>query len=334
MYVLSWLFSFGVLASAAPIVELVTRDAPTFIYAGDAPYSVDPTTLAAALHCPNGNPAGGRKPVLLVHGTAASGSDTWLWTYVPALQATGQYTACYLELPNRAGVDMQVSAEYVAYGIHYMSQLSGGQKTAVITHSQGGPDTQWAFAYWPSTWAKTSYYLPLSPDLLGVTYAKLVFLAICPGYMCEPSIWQQLTGSKFLTALRQHNFKANVPSTLTWTINDEIVTPPQQNAQLPGGTTIGVQELCPGRVIDHIYIIADAVAYAIVTDALNNGGTGDKARILKNNPSLCSQQTAPGMNPSAFNATALVVNGALSGFLLDTARVPAEPPLMPYVVNN
>lgn len=97
MQSLAWVLSFGLLASAAPLVGVVTRDVPTFAYNGDVPFSVDAATLAAAMHCPNGVPTAAKPPVLLVHGTAASGNDTWMWTYVPALLADG-YTACYLEL--------------------------------------------------------------------------------------------------------------------------------------------------------------------------------------------------------------------------------------------
>lgn len=137
------------------------------------------------------------------------------------------YRASYVRVPKealltvvafRAGGDMQVAAEYVAYNLHYISYLSGGLQTAVITHSQGGPDTMWALEWWPSTWSVTRAYLPLAPDLLGVTYAAPVFHTICPALACEPSIWQQLTGSAFENALRAHkNFKAVAPSTLIWT---------------------------------------------------------------------------------------------------------------------
>lgn len=56
------LFSWSV---ANPIVK---RQAPTFVYDGDAPFSVDVETLAAAITCPNGNPTSTNPPVFLVHG--------------------------------------------------------------------------------------------------------------------------------------------------------------------------------------------------------------------------------------------------------------------------
>ncbi|QIW98321.1 hypothetical protein AMS68_003839 [Peltaster fructicola] len=298
------------LALASP----VKRSVPDFTFAGDVGWTVPVSTLASSLNCPYGYPTAASPPVLLVHGTFASGNETWNQTYVPALNAAG-YTACYLELPQRAGIDMQVSAEYVAYNLHYISYLSGGLQTAVVTHSQGGPDTMWAFEWWPSTWAVTRAYLPLAPDLLGVTYDAPIFHTICPAYACEPSIWQQMVGSAFENALRAHkNFKAVVPSTLVWTAFDDIVTPPNQNALLTGGTTIGVQDVCPGRFVEHIYLVDDAVAYFTVLDALNHNGTADVARVLATTPTVCEMLAAPAMEPGAVEQLRYVSDGVVEGF--------------------
>lgn len=79
---------------AAPVEK---RDVPSFNFAGDAPWTVSNDVLAASLNCPNGYPTAASPPVLLVHGTMASGNDTWNGTYVPALKADG-WTACYIEL--------------------------------------------------------------------------------------------------------------------------------------------------------------------------------------------------------------------------------------------
>lgn len=87
------LLAFLACAFAAP----TKRDVPSFVYPEDAPYSVDPDTLAAALTCPHGNPSAESPPILLVHGTGADGNQTWNYTYVPALLADG-FTACYVDL--------------------------------------------------------------------------------------------------------------------------------------------------------------------------------------------------------------------------------------------
>lgn len=186
--------------------------------------------------------------------------------------------------------------------------------------------------WWPSMIDNMQYYLPLCPDFVGVTMAQKTFDTICPGYECEPSIWQQMTGSRFENALTTHNFKAAVPTTAIWTEvsrymhaaifranyhqDDEIVTPPGPNAALPGGTEHSVQELCPGRVIDHIYIVDDAAAYAMLTDALKyGGGIADLNRTLLHNPNVCKEVIAPNMNADAVNALAYVIDGALDGFV-------------------
>lgn len=52
--------------------QIVKRQVPTFVFEGDAPFSVDAETLASALTCPNGYPTSSSPPVLLVHGKLAS----------------------------------------------------------------------------------------------------------------------------------------------------------------------------------------------------------------------------------------------------------------------
>lgn len=80
---------------ASPI--LLRRNASSFTFDGDAPWSVDANDLAASLTCPNGAPTADSPPVLLVHGTATTGVESWGDGYVPALLANG-YTACYITI--------------------------------------------------------------------------------------------------------------------------------------------------------------------------------------------------------------------------------------------
>lgn len=96
---------------------------------------------------------------------------------------------------------------------------------------------------------------------------------------------------------------------------DEVVTPPRDNAVLPGGNVFGVQDLCPGRIIDHIYLIEDAAAYAIQLDALKHNGKADLGRILLKDPSVCLRKTAPHMDPNGLSNLELVINGVVQGFL-------------------
>ena len=74
------LLIFSVHSLASPILP---RGTPSFEFDGDAPYTVNTTSLAEALTCPNGNPSSKSSPVLLVHGTGSTGEESWGEGYVP-----------------------------------------------------------------------------------------------------------------------------------------------------------------------------------------------------------------------------------------------------------
>ncbi|WPG97606.1 Hypothetical protein R9X50_00038500 [Acrodontium crateriforme] len=279
-------------AFASPTIK--RDDNPSFVISGDAPFSIDTETLSDAITCPNGNPTASKPPVLLIHGTSCTGEESWGKGYVPALMANG-YTACYVTLPNRAMSDMQISAEYVAYGLHYVSWLSGGLKPSVISHSQGGPVTQWALQFWPSAASVTKSFIALSPDFMGVTLLDSDLSSFCVDDLCQASLWQQSAGSNFYSALHKKNFNARVPTTTIWSEFDGIVTPIQSNARLPGATVIQLQDLCILRPTNHIFMTIDSAAYAIALDALNNNGNANVNRI-KNRFSICLRIDAPHMD--------------------------------------
>lgn len=115
--------------------------------------------------------------------------------------------------------DMQVNAEYVAYNLHYISQLSGGQQTAVVSHSQGGPNTQWALQFWPSTRNVTRAFVALSPDFAGIDLlgSSSLLSDICESGLCQASLWQQSAGSHYYDALHANDFTEHVPTTAIWT---------------------------------------------------------------------------------------------------------------------
>lgn len=150
------------------------------------------------------------------HGTATTGVESWGDTYVPALKIKG-YTACYITIPNRSMNDMQVNAEYVAYNLHYISAVSGGLQTAVISHSQGGPNTQWALQFWPSTRNITKSFVALAPDFDGIELGDSLLSKVCSTGICQAAVWQQSAGSKFYAAMHAGGFQAQVPTTAIYT---------------------------------------------------------------------------------------------------------------------
>src|SRR4029077_8443942 len=66
----------------------------------------------------------------------------------PAFDVLGN-PVCYVDFPFRTTGDVQVSAEYLVYGIRRMEKKSK-RKIAVFGVSQGGLLERWALTYWPS----------------------------------------------------------------------------------------------------------------------------------------------------------------------------------------
>lgn len=155
-----------------------------------------------------------RLTVTCRHGTATTGVESWGDTYVPALKDDG-YTACYVTIPNRSMDDMQVNAEFVAYAMHYVSAVSGGLPVAVISHSQGGPNTQWALQFWPSTRNVTKSFVALAPDFTGIELPDSLLDKVCETGICQAAVWQQSAGSEYNAAAS--GFQAQVPTTSIYT---------------------------------------------------------------------------------------------------------------------
>lgn len=211
--------------------------------------------------------------------------------------------------------DMQVSAEYVAYAIHLISQLSGGLQTAIVSHSQGGPDSQWAMRFWPSTRNLTRAFVALSPDFGGISYFGTKASDLCVGDLCQASLWQQSAGSHFLAALHDDTFDQIVPTTTIWSATDGVVLPPQSNAQIPSATSFSVQDLCPLRSTTHPFMVVDAAAYALALDALNHGGIGSVSRTRSSSWSNCLKITAPHMSASVGAQLADLWDSLVDGLL-------------------
>ncbi|KAB8349488.1 hypothetical protein FH972_023514 [Carpinus fangiana] len=291
---LSLLFAWG--AFAAPIDS--ESKAPSFIFAGDAPYGVDSDVLDSVMTCAQEITPNSKNAVLLIHGTGSTGSESWARSYAKSLPTAG-YAACYIDLPDRALADAQVSAAYIAYNMHKLSRMAGGNAIAVMSHSQGGPDTQWALRFWPSTHGVVRAFVGLSPDLTGVTRNSTISIACyttqAAPLVCEPSLWQQAVGSNFTTVLK-NDAAALVPTTLLWSETDTTVIPPEENASLPGATSYSVQKLCPEAVTDHVGMLFAAPTFAYAVDALDHGGRASFDRVKPDADKLCYTLYAPGLN--------------------------------------
>jgi hypothetical protein len=132
--------------------------------------------------------------------------------------------------------------------------------------------------------------------------------------------------SKFIGALNGGNeTPGGVSYTSVYTLTDELVQP-FQTAELKGGANITVQDVCPGRVVEHIQMVFDAAAYGLVLDALTHPGPADAGRVDKG---LCLMATMPGVSPADLIAGE-VDFWTHAPSKLGEHQVKTEPPLATY----
>lgn len=254
---------------------LLGLSAPPAAAADGGPAFVAPlATLDAALTCP-GNLAGAAKtPVLLVHGTSSTPQESWSWGYQRALTRAG-YPVCTVTLPDRAGANLEVSAEYVVRAIRTMNATSG-RKVSTIGHSQGALYPLWAARFWPDVAGKLDDVISLAGPLAGSAQASARCLVDCAGIA-----WQMSIGSDAIEALRRAPLPAGPSYSSIATLQDELALPQPTTARMPGVTTRWVQDVCPLRVVGHAGMLWDRVGYDLALDALTHAGPADAARVSR-----------------------------------------------------
>lgn len=296
---------------------------PSASASGDPEYSVPLADLRGSVGCTEFVHLD-REPVLLVHGTSTTPEESWSWNYIESLPLQG-FDVCWVRLPNRALSDQQESAEYVVYAIRLMHELAGGRKIDVIGHSQGGLLPRWALRWWPGLREIVDDFVPLAAPAHGASGAEM----FCPT-SCAPSVQQMKPDSRYLAALNTDETPGDVSYTSIYSQTDELVQP-WTSPPLDGGTNIMIQDVCPGRPVHHFGIVYDAVAYALVEDALTNEGGADPSRLPAD---ICLQQWMPGVSDvDVIAGNMLGYGNAYTSF---AAYPPSdeEPELKPYARDD
>jgi triacylglycerol esterase/lipase EstA (alpha/beta hydrolase family) len=248
----------------------------------DPAYSVPVALLRAALQCDRPvHPA--REPVLLVHGTFTNGHEEWDWGYRPALRALG-FDTCVVTYPDRGLGDIQVSAEYVAFAVRAIHRLTG-RKVDMVGHSQGGLMPRWAIKYWPSVRSELDDFVMLAAP----NHGTLTAARPTPSVARPESFFQMAPGSNFVRTLNAGDeTPGRISYSSLYSLFDELVQPaaPVPTAALdwkhegPNTRNLAIQRKCPGRLVDHVGIATtDAVAFALVVDALEHRGPVNPARV-------------------------------------------------------
>lgn len=258
--------------------------------------------LAAALHC-TGNLRAGREPVLLVHGTSATGQEAWVAPndFAAILRDRG-FATCYVDLPEYALGEIPTSAEYLVAAVRAM--VARAQRPiAIYGHSQGGLVTRWALTYWPSLRLKVADAVSAAGSHHGTNGGRLstTLDLLCKGPGCPPSFWQQMLGSNLLAAI--NNGRDETPGPTAWTTirstGDDIVQPVSGIA-LQGAANVLIQKVCPGREANHDDTRFDSVAFAALVDALRHKGAARPARFPAD---VCASPYAPGLNAEKVKAS-------------------------------
>lgn len=244
----------------------------------------DTKALDAALSCPDGLDGSGEgEPVLLVHGTGVTPEENWGWNYENALR-DGGFDVCTVRLPDRSLVDIQVSTEYVVHAARTI-HAETGERVDLVGHSQGGLQPRWAVTWWPDVRDLVDDLITLASPHHGTIVAHRAWLEILG---CSEACWQMAPGSMFLGALnRDDETPGDVDYTSVYSLTDELVQPaaPEPTAALDPGenpenvANVLVQDLCPGRPVEHAGFAYDAVVYDVVLDALTQDGPFDPDRF-------------------------------------------------------
>lgn len=285
-------------------------------------FTVDPDLLRAATRCDASLGQGeARRAVLLVHGTGSTPSEAWSWNYAIALRRAG-YGVCTVQLPRRGLADLGVSAQYVAWAGLRAARLSE-QRIAIVGHSQGGLLSVWAATFWPELARRTADVISLAGPVRGTRLAS----TLCAAGACSKVAWQMRRGSAFVRALDRAAVPRGTAFTSIGTQQDEIVYPQPDAGTLKRGSTILLQDVCPARLSDHGFLLADAVGHALVRDALRHDGPARAGRVDR---AACPRLALPGTDPAG--AAGFVNTGAaLALGLLNAATwVRTEPALPRY----
>jgi triacylglycerol lipase len=287
--------------------------------AAPAPLTEPVDALDRAVECGDGVEGAAVAPVILVHGTGSTPEENFSFGYQVALPKHG-HPVCTVRLPERALVDLQRSMQYVVHAVRVVARRSG-RRVSLIGHSQGALHAVYASHFWDDLPALIDDVVGLAGPYEGTQRAN----ESCADGRCPVTSWQFRRGSRLNGAFAAAPRPAGPAFTAVATEFDELVTPAPEAALLDGAQNIVIQEICPGRPVDHYAIAGDAVAYAVALDALRHPGPADRSRI---DPAVCTQTAMPDGDPvaTAVIAPQSIANAALA--VASDETVGAEPPLV------
>ncbi|MYS20532.1 Lipase (class 2) [Streptomyces sp. DvalAA-14] len=222
------------------------------------------------------------RPVVLVHGTFANGTDNWL-VLAPYLVARGYcvFSFDYGMLPGETLIGglgpIADSAQQLSDFTDRVLAATHAAKVDIVGHSQGGMMPRYYLKFLGGA-AKVNALVALAPDNHGTTLDGLTaILPYFPGAAAFlradlPGLADQLAGSDFQQQLNAGGDTVpGVHYTVISTIYDEVVTPyTTQALSGPGVHNVVLQNLCPVDTSEHVAIgLTDRIAFHEAANALD-----------------------------------------------------------------
>jgi hypothetical protein len=264
---------------------------------------------------------------MFVTGTGATGDQGYL-IGEDAFEAYG-HPVCYVNFPDFTTADIQVSVEYLVYGLRKEFKMAG-REVAVFGISQGGLLPRFALTYWPDLRKKVGDVLSAAGTHHGSNAGGG---SVCSSESpCAPAYWQQRAGSNLLEALNSQpdETPGGTSYTTVRSLFDETVQPQggkNPTSALDGASNILIQDVCPGRETTHVGTAVDSVSFEAFTDGIEHDGKGKKgaAKVSRFPDDVCDHPYAPGLDEAQTTAF-LEASGELTGSQGGAApKVPAEP---------
>ncbi|MDX1510886.1 MAG: hypothetical protein R3249_06045, partial [Nitriliruptorales bacterium] len=214
---------------------------------------------------------------------------------------------------------IQVASEYVVHAIRWMAATSG-QPVDAIGHSQGPLEIRCAIRWWPDLAGLVDDVVSIA----GAHHGSTVLDQLCR-VPCAAAAWQMRPASNFLAALNAGDETPPGPSwTSIWSQDDGAIMPPDASIQ-DGAANVRVQDLCPGRSVDHNRLIVDAVVFELVLDALGHEGPADVGRF---DATTCAEDLAPGAAPPPGEPDATIETVEFFAIILTSAPLLIEEPAL------
>ena len=312
------------IATCMVTVGLALVAAPSAAASGPK-LTVAKADLEAAFHCPLEPPYTEGKPIMFVTGTGATGDQG----YLIGQDAFEQYghPVCFMNFPDFTTADIQVSVEYLVYGLRREFKLFD-RKIAVVGISQGGLLPRFALTYWPDLRRKVSDVVAAAGTQHGTNLSR----GCSESSPCPPALWQQIRHSNLLDAINAQpdETPGDVSYTTVRSLTDQTVQPQggkRPTSALDGARNILIQDICPGRQTTHIGTAVDSVTWEAFVDAVARKGKAKKgaAKVSRLPEDVCEHPYADGLDEAQTTAF-LSASGDLVGGQQDQApKVPKEP---------